>query len=49
MDFYSLHIYAALVKPLVKDIKITVVAMLKPGEVFDELAVDTVTPECFRY
>jgi uncharacterized repeat protein (TIGR04076 family) len=37
------------VKRLVKDVKITVVAMLKPGKIFDELAADTVTPECTRY
>ncbi|MFP3952149.1 MAG: TIGR04076 family protein [Candidatus Bathyarchaeia archaeon] len=33
---------------MVKDVKITVVSMLKPGKVFDELAADSVTAECGR-
>jgi uncharacterized repeat protein (TIGR04076 family) len=31
---------------LVTDVTITVVAKLKPGEIFDELAVSTVDPVC---
>lgn len=34
---------------MVKDVKITVAAMLKPGKIFDELATGTVTPECARF
>ena len=34
---------------MVKDVKITVSAMLKPGPIFNELAVDMVTAECNRY
>jgi len=31
---------------LVSDVKITVAAKLKPGKLFDELATESVTPEC---
>jgi uncharacterized repeat protein (TIGR04076 family) len=31
-----------------KDVKITVVAHLKPGKIFEELAADTLTAECGR-
>lgn len=33
---------------MVKDVKITVAALLKPGKIFDELASDTVAAECER-
>ena len=33
---------------MVKDVKITVAALLKPGKIFDELAAGPVTPECER-
>ncbi len=49
MVFYSLQPNRAPVEQLVKDVKITVEAMLKPGKIFEELAADTVTPECARY
>ena len=31
---------------MIKDVKINVVAKLKPGKIFDELAADDVTSEC---
>ena len=31
---------------IMPDVKITVVAKLKPGEIFDELAADTTNPVC---
>jgi len=34
---------------MVKDVKITVAALLKPGKIFDELAAESVAPECDRY
>ena len=34
---------------MVNDVKITVVSMLKPGPVFEELAAGTVSSDCDRY